>query len=193
MLSYFSGFAFTATPEKNGELMRIRYLQPLGVPASTVLLAFVFERALDLIVVLGIAMLAAWYWEVFPVAVGFVLLVLTGVAVLAKNPALLDRLAEFLRGMHFLRLARFIDVLKQGLVHSAQWFTPLDLVVSFAGGLAWGLTAFAFLVLLGYLGVSLPIFQSLSLYPTAMLVGAASMLPGGIGSTEAVLVTLLTG
>jgi uncharacterized protein (TIRG00374 family) len=194
VLAYFAGFAFTATPGKVGELIRIRYLQPLGVPASTVISAFVFERALDLIVVLGIAMLAAWHWEVFPMAAGCVLFALTSVVVLARNPALLDRLAEFLRGMHFMRPAHLVDVLKNGLVHAGKWFTPLDLVVSFAlGGLAWGLTAFAFMVLLGHLGVNLPILQSLSLYPAAMLAGAASMLPGGIGSTEAVLVTLLAG
>ena len=34
--------------------------------------------------------------------------------------------------------------------------------------------------------------MALSLYPIAMLVGAASMLPGGIGSTEATLTLLLT-
>lgn len=126
--------------------------------------------------------------------VGFVFLVLTGVVVLAKNPSLLDRLAEFLRGMNLMRPAHLIDVLSQGLVHAGKWFTPLDLVISFAlRAVAWGLTAFAFIVLLGYLGANLPLFQSLSLYPTAMLAGAASMLPGGIGSTEAVLVALLAG
>ena len=194
VLAYFSGFAFTATPGKVGELIRIRHLKPLGVPASTVISAFVFERALDLIVVLGIAMLAAWHWEGFPAVVGFVFLVLTGVVVLAKNPSLLDRLAEFLRGTNLMRPAHLIDVLSQGLVHAKKWFTPLDLVISLGlGALAWGLTVFAFIVLLGSLGVSLPLFQSLSLYPTAMLAGAASMLPGGIGSTEAVLVALLAG
>lgn len=58
VLAYFAGFAFTATPGKVGELIRIRHLQPLGVPASAVISAFVFECALDLIVVLGIAILA---------------------------------------------------------------------------------------------------------------------------------------
>ena len=32
----------------------------------------------------------------------------------------------------------------------------------------------------------------LALFPVAMLAGAASMLPGGLGSTEAILIALLT-
>jgi len=40
-LAYLAGFAFTATPGKVGELMRIRYLAPRGVPPWRVLSAFV--------------------------------------------------------------------------------------------------------------------------------------------------------
>src|SRR5690606_19639500 len=46
--AYVSGFAFTATPGKVGELLRIRYFLPLGVPPAHVLSAFVFERACDI-------------------------------------------------------------------------------------------------------------------------------------------------
>jgi len=35
LLAYLSGFAFTATPGKVGELVRMRYLVPLGVPAPS--------------------------------------------------------------------------------------------------------------------------------------------------------------
>ena len=55
-LAYLSGFAFTATPGKVGELVRIRYFGRLQVNASRVMSAFVFERALDLVVVLVLDM-----------------------------------------------------------------------------------------------------------------------------------------
>lgn len=44
----------------------------------------------------------------------------------------------------------------------------------------------------GALGIHLAGFNALALFPVAMLAGAASMLPGGLGSTEATLVALLT-
>ncbi len=46
---------------------------------------------------------------------------------------------------------------------------------------------------LGYLGVNLALPQSLSLYPTAMRAGAASMLPGGNGLRRPRWLTLLAG
>ena len=45
--------------------------------------------------------------------------------------------------------------------------------------------------LLGRLGVSIATLPAFGMYPLAMLAGAASMLPGGIGSTEAAIVALL--
>jgi uncharacterized protein (TIRG00374 family) len=53
------------------------------------------------------------------------------------------------------------------------------------------MTAFAFVALLANMGVDIPLLPSLSIYPLSMLVGAASMLPGGIGSTEAAIVAIL--
>lgn len=194
LLAYFAGFAFTATPGKVGELVRIRYLQPMGVPAARVVSAFVFERTLDLLVVLGIALLAAWHWDIFPVVSGFVLLVVSAVLWLVRHPHHFDRLIQLLRGWGFNRVPRMIELIKEGIASSTAWLTPLDLVVSLVMGVAaWGLTAFAFVFLLDQLGISLPLLASLAIYPTAMLAGAASMLPGGLGSTEAVVIALLAG
>lgn len=194
LLAYFTGFAFTATPGKVGELVRIRYLQPMGVPAARVISAFVFERTLDLLVVLGIALLAAWHWDVFPVVVGFVLLVVSVVLWMVRHPSHFDGLIHVLSGWGFSRVSRMFELIKEGIASSTAWLTPLDLVVSLVlGTVAWGLTTFAFVFLLNQLGISLPLLTSLAIYPTAMLAGAASMLPGGLGSTEAAVIALLAG
>jgi uncharacterized protein (TIRG00374 family) len=71
--------------------------------------------------------------------------------------------------------------------------TAVDALVSMILGiLAWSLTSFCFVLLLRHLGVSLPIMSALAIYPLAMLAGAASMLPGGVGTTEVTLVALLS-
>ena len=49
--AYIAGFAFTASPGKAGELLRIRYFGDLNVPAHTVLATFIAERALDLLII----------------------------------------------------------------------------------------------------------------------------------------------
>jgi uncharacterized protein (TIRG00374 family) len=194
ILAYFAGFAFTATPGKVGELVRIRYLKPMGVPAARVISAFVFERTLDLLVVLGIALLAAWHWDIFPVVAGFVLLVVFIVLWLIIHPQHFDRLILLLRSWRLNRLVRMIELVKEGVANSTIWLTPLDLLVSLVlGTAAWGLTAYTFVFLLGQLNISLPFLASLAIFPTAMLAGAASMLPGGLGSTEGAVIALLAG
>jgi uncharacterized protein (TIRG00374 family) len=193
-VAYLSGFAFTATPGKVGELLRIRYFQPMGVPPELVVSAFVYERVFDLLVVLCLAGIAAAKFGVFPVVVIFVVLVLSAVILLAKHPDRVLHFAHYLERRHLRRLARLTEVFARGFAHTAVWLTPLDLLVSLLAGLAaWGLTAFAFVLLLDQLTLEVPVLLAFSLYPVAMLAGAASMLPGGIGSTEAVLIVLLAG
>lgn len=192
-LAYLSGFAFTATPGKVGELIRIKYFAPQGVSAWRVLAAFVFERACDLIAVLILATLAINDQRLFLVALLFVASFVTIVGVFAYRPAWLTRIAGYLRLYSFKKFAGLLLVLRNGLTGCCVWLTPLDLLVSLAIGLlAWSITSMGLVLLLSFLGFGLPVSTAIAIYPLAMLAGAASMLPGGIGSTEATLVFLLS-
>lgn len=51
--------------------------------------------------------------------------------------------------------------------------------------------AYVGVLLLAHLGLTVPTLLAWSIYPVAMLAGAASMLPGGFGSAEAVVIALL--
>lgn len=190
--AYISGFAFTATPGKVGELIRIRYLQPMGVPPSNVFGAFVFERAFDLISVLALSCLALTQTNIFPFVLAFVALLLGLVILAASRIRWLGRVSAILRRWRLKRLARLATTLKQGLLACRTWLTPLDILISLALGiLAWSITALSFAWLLGRLDISIAFLPSLAIYPLAMLAGAASMMPGGIGSTEVTIVALL--
>lgn len=192
-LAYMAGFAFTATPGKVGELVRIRYLAPHGVPSARVISAFVYERAFDLIVILLLSALAIKRTDVFFLVLTFVFMFLGAVLAFALHPQWLTRVAAYLRRRRLKRLARICQTLRDGVAGARAWATPLDAAVALVLGLAaWGLTAFAFVCLLMGLGVSLPFFQALAIYPLAMLAGAASSLPGGVGSTEVTIVLLLS-
>ncbi len=71
-LAYLSGFALTATPGKVGELIRIRYFERLGVAADKVMSAFVFERALDILVVFALAVVFIVDLHIFRLVFSFV-------------------------------------------------------------------------------------------------------------------------
>lgn len=192
-LAYLTGFAFTATPGKAGELLRIRYFEPLGVPASRILAAFFFERSMDLLVVLGLSALylrrpalLAWL-SVFTFGLVAVLILL--VSRLTIVGWLVSRSAR----RNFRRLSHLLSLLQTALEEVRQWIRPLELIVAVALGLvAWGVTSAAFVHLLFRLGIAIPELQALGIYPFSMLAGAASMLPGGVGSTEATIVAILS-
>ena len=191
-LAYLSGFAFTATPGKVGELVRIRYFGRLQVNASRVMSAFVFERALDLVVVLVLASLWVVDHKMFGMAAAFVFVTLLIVGSAMLKPDLLIASAAVFAVRGWLRLARLLDFVADALKGCRVWLKPWPLLVSVLLGLgAWSVTAFALVHLLGALSLELPWLAAFSAYPLAMLAGAASMLPGGLGSTEATIVVQL--
>ncbi|WP_225980985.1 lysylphosphatidylglycerol synthase transmembrane domain-containing protein, partial [Paracidovorax avenae] len=163
-----------------------------GVPASRTLSAFVYERALDLLTVALLAALAVPSGRLFGIVLAFVAGLIGAVAAVAARPRWLLRLAARMRVMGWRRMARTGRMLALGLAGCRLWLTPRDMAVSFGLGLvAWGGVAASFAWLLHGLDVALPLRAALSTYPTAMLAGAASMLPAGIGTTEATIVALL--
>jgi len=191
-LAYLSGFALTATPGKIGELLRIRYFSRLGVRHQLVISAFIYERVFDLIVVLMIALLAAAQLGAFPLISSFVLLVITTVFLFSKNPSWLGYITVKLRSYRFRKLSKLVKALRDGLHGIHIWTNTLDICVSFALGLiAWLLASCVFVWLLINLGLDIPVLSALAIYPISMLIGAASMIPGGVGSTEAAIVAIL--
>jgi uncharacterized protein (TIRG00374 family) len=191
-LAYLAGFAFTATPGKVGELIRIRYFSRANVPASTSFGAFVFERAFDLIVVLLLASLVISQQKYFMIALSFVLIFLAFLILLALNVTLVNWIIRLFDSLGWRPLAKLTLVVQGGLSTCRFWFNPLDLLFCFASGLiAWGATAVGFLLLTQDLGISIDAITVFAMYPLAMLVGAASMLPGGVGTTELTIVLLL--
>lgn len=189
---YLSGFTFTATPGKVGELLRIKYLLPYGIPASRVLACFIYERTFDLMVVLLLSSMFTGRKDLFLIASCFVFAFLGLIIFLGLRPTVLTLISARMDLLNAPRVASLIKTLRDGLSGCKTWLNPWDALVSLLLGLvAWGLVALSFVYLLGHLGLSLPLFPALATYPLAMLAGAASMLPGGIGSTEVTLVALL--
>jgi uncharacterized membrane protein YbhN (UPF0104 family) len=188
-LAYLSGFAFTATPGKVGELVRIRYFGRLNVEGSRVMSAFVFERALDLVVVFCLATLWVVDTQMFVVAATFVLVFLVLVGLVIYKPMTLDALGMALIGYGFGRVGRLLRFVAQAMAGCVVWLRPVPVMSSLLLGLgAWCSIALAFVFLLNEMQLHVPFLAAFAAYPLAMLAGAASMLPGGVGSTEAAIV-----
>jgi uncharacterized protein (TIRG00374 family) len=191
-LAYLSGFAFTATPGKVGELVRIRYFGRLNVDGNRVMSAFVFERALDLLVVFCLATLWVVDTQMYIFASTFVLVFLALVGLVMYRPKALNALGIAFIYYGFGRVGRLLRFVAQAMAGCVVWFRPVPLLSSLLLGLAaWCSTGLAFVFLLSALQLQVPFLAAFTAYPLAMLAGAASMLPGGVGSTETALVVQL--
>lgn len=193
-LTFTAGFAYTVSPGKVGEMVRARYYVPLGIPVSDVAAAFFAERFLDLVVMVALAALlfstvSTYHGWILGGAVGAVcvLLALTVLpwAAIATAIGSATRIPTSIRTV-LASLARMLTATRTLL-------RPGLLVPGFLIGLlAWGLEG-AGLSLLGGLfpGVHLAPATAIGIYGAAVLIGGLSLLPGGLGSTEAVMTALL--
>ena len=193
-LTYIAGFAFTLSPGKVGEMARARYYAPLGVPVAHVAAAFFIERLMDLLAMLVLATLILtisdryefmMWGAAFAIAGALVLLAALPWPAITQTVRTSQRLPRALLGplagaTHALASARVL-------------LSPSALLFGFAVALvAWGLEGLG----LGLLGslfapAHLGITAGVGIYAVAVLVGALSFLPGGLGSTEAIMTALL--
>jgi glycosyltransferase 2 family protein len=193
-LTYIAGFAFTVSPGKVGEMARARYYSRLGVSVPDVAGAFFIERLMDLIAMIVLAALivtAAPRYEFAMWTAGAMAL-----AVLILLPLLpWKSLAARLENMTKLpRVAvKFGVGAAKALDAARSLLSPGPLLYGFVLGLvAWGLEGLGLYALGSMFSVHLAPATAVGIYGVAVLVGAISFLPGGLGSTEAVMTALLT-
>jgi len=192
--SYLAGFALTATPGKAGELLRIRYFARVGVPPQRTVAVFVFERASDLLVVLALALLAAPLFPAAGMLAGIALGIVTLLFGVAACPPVLDgadALGARLPGRLLRRCMAFAIAAARELRTCLGLGAFLQSML--AGAAAWSLTAGVFVLICIQMQLDLDAtpLVLLGIYPLAMLVGALSFVPGGVGTTELAIVLML--
>jgi glycosyltransferase 2 family protein len=193
-LTFTAGFAYTLSPGKIGEMVRARYYVPLGVPLSDVAAAFFTERFLDLVAMIALAALlfsseSSYANTIMGGAIGAVVILLS-VAFLPWA-AITVRLKEAQRLPASLR-SLAVNI-ASALASARALMSPGMLLLGFVLGLmAWGLEG-AGLGLLSSMfpPVHLDATTAIGIYGVAVLIGGLSFLPGGLGSTEAVMTALL--
>ncbi len=191
-LYYVAGFALTTTPGKVGEAVRIWLMhRSHGSRYEDTAALVVADRLSDAVAVSAVvALTVGWFSHYAWMAAASVGIVVTG-AGLAMRPRLLlaitDTAYRYLQRWPrlFVRARRAVRALER--LADPRVF-GLGLLLGMIG---WCAEAASFSLLLHVLGVSLHPFSAAFIFSFGMLVGAASVLPGGLGSTEATMVGLL--
>lgn len=183
---YFAGFALTTTPGKAGELIRSVFLRPYGVAWHRSAAMFFSERLADLVAIVMITAVGLTYLPQGEKAfVVLVALLVAGLLLLRTRwpESCLRRLGGQRRATTWLAdVAASSRPLWQGRL---LWQTTgLSLVAWIAEGIgAW--------LILRTLMPEISLEAAFFIYGFAMLVGALSFLPGGLGGTEATMTGLL--
>lgn len=192
---YMAGLALTSSPAKLGETLRSALLVERGVPLSVSLGAFLADRGSD---VIGMAALGALAAAVAgtraPLLEMMCAVLVVGSLALAwavrrgwlgRLPAIFGRPAS--------RLHRVVAWAVQPATHWAMlWSLRSCVLFSAFAVVAYGIQALVFAAYVQGLGADLGVARCVTIFATAMLLGAASMVPGGLGATEAALVYQLS-
>ncbi len=192
LVTYLASYSLTATPGKAGELLRVWLLRRrCGLPYARSLPVFLADRLCDL---LALSLLAAGGlgWLVAGrVAVPLAALLGAGLLWLFLHPdpllrlvgGLYRRIGRWPRGFAQARRA-----LRQGrrLRRPGLWLAGVGL-----GLVGWGAEGAGLWLVADALGHPLPLPEAVAIFALALVAGLVSLLPGGLGGTEAGMTGLL--
>ena len=192
---WMGSYAFTATPGKSGEALRSLLLkQECGVPVPPTLMALVVERFTDgtavlLLLLINLPLLLRWQVPLaVPISLGAAALIV-GWLVLCSPWAK----AQIKSTVKRLLPRKLASVGGDGLAALRLLLQPaLLLQATVIGALAWSLEGVSLWLLLKGMGIGAVSIGGATIAHTAAgLLGALTLLPGGLGSTEAGTVGLL--
>jgi uncharacterized protein (TIRG00374 family) len=192
VLYYVAGFSMTTTPGKMGEALRLWLLHRFhGCRYEQTTALLVADRLSDAVSTTAIVGVTVFWFAHYASVAVIAVLAVAGIAALALRPALIlwcidlvfSGLRRWPRG--FVRARRAVRALES--LAPPRVFVPALLL----GAVGWCSEGLSFFVLLHALGASLNPLACMFIFSFSMLVGAISVLPGGLGSTEATMVGLL--
>lgn len=191
---YLSGLALTMSPGKLGETIRSLFLRPLGVPVTNSLGAFLADRLSDVVGVclLGAVagLLARGTLNVAGFVLGGVLAGSFAFRCLVRTPPLFNR-AMAIAGRWGLAPGR--GAVEAFACWAQIWTFRNATLFAVMASLAYGIQAAVFFTLSNSLRLPLQPSVALEIFVNATLFGAATMVPGGLGTMEASLVLQLMG
>ena len=193
---WLASYSFTTTPGKVGELIRCFFLRKVfNIPLKYSLVSILLERFYDLLTVLFITITFSFlnlkkyifnislytFWLFFVAIIFF--------KIIRSNKPKILKFIRLLAGKLFFK--------KLGMPMNSQsinWNSFLNFKIIwklFALSIfSWSLEGLAFYLILSKSNIPLNFLQATFIHTSAGLLGILTMMPGGIGSTEAITITM---
>lgn len=197
-LYYMAGFALTLTPAKVGETIRSTYLAQHAVPYTRSLAMFFTERFLD-VVVIALLSLFVLQFKLQSTSQNYNHFILISVFVIVSFIPLLRQtfvtqcFNSVAKQVPWKIIRTLLQHLTRMLTTARELFAYKPIYIGLLlGSIAWLIQGVAFYFILTTLNIDITLQQSIGIYAISLLAGAVSFIPGGIGTTEAVMTLLLT-
>ena len=190
---YLSGLALTTSPGKVGETIRSLLLLPHQVKATHSVGAFLADRLSDVIGVCLLGVVASTINEApdeWLLGIALVLLVTAFAISFGLRRSYIDGAWIWLeRRVKWLRIRAGLDIMKSW---SRLWQGRRVALFILIAGIAYGTQGAVFYWLCTRLDIAISMATAIEIFVNATLIGAASMVPGGLGPMEASLVFQLS-
>ena len=190
-LAFFSGLMLVVTPGKVGEVWKAWFLRDIeGVPVSPTTAVVGAERVTDLLALTGLAALGVLLYDRSATLLAIVVIAFLGGLALLQWRRVCLALIERSRALPVVGgYAEGIESFYEG---AYALFRPRPLLVATAISLlAWGLEGVALWLVLESLAGGASVVEGVFVFGLGSVVGALSLLPGGLAATEASMVGTL--
>uniref|UniRef100_A0A832DMH0 Flippase-like domain-containing protein n=1 Tax=Ignavibacterium album TaxID=591197 RepID=A0A832DMH0_9BACT len=192
LLIFMSGLLMSVTPGKIGELLKAYLVKTVNKTPASVTAPIIFaERATDFLSLTILALVGAYIYDYGRnAALIITIIILIGIFILT-NRKVFDSLMMILSKIKFVH--KRIESIEQ-LYHSTYTLLKLKPLLIAVGisVLSWGFECFGYYLVINNFVNTIGVSWSFFSYSFSTIVGAVSMLPGGLGVTEGSFLLMLT-
>ncbi len=188
---FMSGLIMSVTPGKMGELLKSYLVKQVNGTSISKTAPIVFaERATDFLSLTILALLGAYFYDYGKNIIIVIGLIIIIGLVIVSNKKLFNKIVSLLSGISF--ISKHTLKISTAYESSSKLLsiTPLVLMTMLSI-VSWGFECFGFYLILKNFGMQIDVLWAFFSYSFATIVGALSMLPGGLGVTEGSLTLML--
>lgn len=188
---FMSGLIMSVTPGKMGELLKSYLVKQINGTSISKTAPIVFaERATDFLSLTILALVGAYYYDYGKTIIIFIGIFLVVGIIIISNKIIFDKFLFLLSKLKFVE--KQIPKITTAYKSSSKLLSlkPLIFMTSLSI-ISWGFECYGYYLILNNFEVKIDILWAFFSYSFATIVGALSMLPGGLGVTEGSLTLMM--
>ena len=188
---FMSGLIMSVTPGKMGELLKSYLVKQVNGTSISKTAPIVFaERATDFLSLTILALAGAYFYYYGKNIIIIIAVIIISGLVIISNKNLFYKIILFLSKIGF--ISKHVLKIQTAYESSSKLlaFTPL-ILMTMLSVISWGFECFGYYIILTNYNLKVDVMWAFFSYSFATIVGALSMMPGGLGVTEGSLTLLL--